>query len=217
MTLPETGAPGTARGLGPCTPAGRSPAVRAGSARGTRSGCSCKDGSASGRAQTGCCHRWGSTHSPPRLRPPGQTPCSLESSNGARKGEDTSTAGPMAARSYPKRSTSNSTISLPHGTARGKAQCCPAASIWVEMVWEPRGEPRTACHLLPALSLRARRPSWVRVCTQSSCYKVSARTPQRSPFQEQKSCRKTSPLLGVILTGPRGCPAGGTAEPSRLR
>lgn len=154
---------------------------------------------------------------PYRLRPPGHTPCSLESSNGAQEGEDSGTAGPMAARGHPKRSTSNSTISLPHGTARGKAQCCPAASIWVEMVWELRGEPRTACHLLPALSLQARRPSWVRVCTQSSCYKVSAQTPHRSPFQEQKSCRKTSPLLGVILTGPRGCPAGGTAEPWRLR
>lgn len=70
MTLPETGAPGTARGPGPCTPAGRSPAARAGSARGTRSGCSCKDGSASGRAQTGCCHRWGSPRSPPRAETP---------------------------------------------------------------------------------------------------------------------------------------------------
>lgn len=43
VTLPETGAPGTAHGMDPCTPAGRSPAARAGSARGSRLGCSCKD------------------------------------------------------------------------------------------------------------------------------------------------------------------------------
>lgn len=47
-TLPETGAPGTAPGPGPCTPAGKSPVVRAGSARGTRPGCSCKHSPASG-------------------------------------------------------------------------------------------------------------------------------------------------------------------------
>lgn len=49
MSLPETGAPGTAPGPDPCTPAGRSPVVRAGSARGTRLGCSCKHSPASGR------------------------------------------------------------------------------------------------------------------------------------------------------------------------
>lgn len=48
VALPETGAPGTAPGLDPCTPAGRSPVVRAGSARGTRSGCSCNNSLASG-------------------------------------------------------------------------------------------------------------------------------------------------------------------------
>lgn len=51
--LPETGAPGTAPGLDPCTPAGRSPVVRAGSARGTRLGCSCKHSPASGRDEPG--------------------------------------------------------------------------------------------------------------------------------------------------------------------
>lgn len=59
VALPETGAPGTARGPDPCTPAGRSPVVRAGSARGTRSGCSCNDGLASGWAQLRCCHHLG--------------------------------------------------------------------------------------------------------------------------------------------------------------
>lgn len=58
MTLPETGAPGTAREPDPCTPAGRSPVARAGSARGTRLGCSCKHSPASGRPQVGCCHHW---------------------------------------------------------------------------------------------------------------------------------------------------------------
>lgn len=58
MTLPETGAPGTAPGLDPCTPTGRSPVARAGSTRKTRLGCSCKHSPDSGRPRAGGCHPW---------------------------------------------------------------------------------------------------------------------------------------------------------------
>lgn len=93
MALPETGAPGTAPGPDPCTPAGRSPVVRAGSARGTLLGCSCKHSPASATIQG--LPSLGSPLQPPACPPMfcfTQTSCSLESWSGAPRQERT--AGP---------------------------------------------------------------------------------------------------------------------------
>lgn len=103
-TLPETGAPGTAPGPDPCTPAGRSPEARAGSARGTRLGCSCKHSPASGRPGAGCCHPWHHLSSSSELGSP-MFPGEVKWCPQA--GEDTSAPSPAAAVGHPKSSDRN--------------------------------------------------------------------------------------------------------------
>lgn len=262
MTLPETGAPGTARGPDPCTPAGRSPAVRAGSARGTRSGCSCKDSLASGRARAGCCHCRGSPCSPPQAETPRADTMLLgglrrcPGRRGHQRRRSHGSQGPSQEQQHQFNQvlvlsqgpgvphwpcTTWAAPQLPRHPSLQEGPVSHSAGAGVKSIPVGQREESLSAVLQPAFGWKwfgnsGVSPGLPATCSPLSAYKqgdppgsecalragcsrdkVSVRTPDRSPFQEQKSCRKTSPLLGEILTGPRGCPAGGKAEPSRLR